>query len=72
VPQTFRFPSLNAFVFGDVAAALPGCTTIDRDNNDNGFLGCARGQNPGARLHGSTAESSGTIATVFGWWDWQT
>lgn len=50
--------SLNALAFGDtVTGALPGCTTIDGDNNDNGFLGCARVKNLGASSHFSTGEA---------------
>ncbi|MBB1287374.1 hypothetical protein HRH25_23560 [Flavisolibacter sp. BT320] len=59
--------SLNALAFGDaVTGALPGCTTIDADNNDNGFLPCARAQNPGAGTHGSTAQAIANLITCMG------
>src|SRR5437763_16874631 len=39
------------------SGAINGCTTIDSFPNDNGFLACARGGNPGARGDGSTADA---------------
>jgi hypothetical protein len=46
---------ISASVFGGAPGAITGCTSIDSDRNDNGFLVCATGQNLGAGLHDSTA-----------------
>lgn len=64
--QTQQFFAVSSSVFGGVPGAIAGCTTIDSDNNDNGFLGCARGQNPGAGLHGSTAEAVARLLQCLG------